>query len=204
MKKPHVLNRAMFNRGGTSAYGRGITSNLVSDEQRQRFNYGGRVGFAQKSYVRPEFAIAAEEELRGPMYTKPWITEQFRDKYYLDTEEADTGIPISGMQGMIETEGDFDIEGRPVLSPVESRTRKLLKENPEAYQDYYKDYAQTYEDRIAKQKEILTAGGKNTAMFQEDIAGPVVEEGYLKEAYKRGPEGGDANLPTDRASDVID
>ena len=46
MKKPHVLNRAMFNRGGTSAYGRGITSNLVSDEQRQRFNYGGRVGLA--------------------------------------------------------------------------------------------------------------------------------------------------------------
>ena len=45
MKKPHVLNRAMFNQGGTSAYGRGITSNLVSDEQRQRFNYGGRVGY---------------------------------------------------------------------------------------------------------------------------------------------------------------
>ena len=44
MKKPHVLNRPMFNTGGTSAYGRGITSNLVSDEQRQRFNDGGRVG----------------------------------------------------------------------------------------------------------------------------------------------------------------
>ena len=43
MKKPNVLNRSMFNRGGTSAYGRGITSNLVSDDQRQRFNYGGRV-----------------------------------------------------------------------------------------------------------------------------------------------------------------
>ena len=46
MKKPHVLNRSMFNRGGTSAYGRGITSNLVTEEQRQRYNYGGRVGFA--------------------------------------------------------------------------------------------------------------------------------------------------------------
>ena len=45
MKKPNVLNRSMFNRGGTSAYGRGITSNLVSDEQRQRYNSGGRVGF---------------------------------------------------------------------------------------------------------------------------------------------------------------
>jgi len=47
MKKPHVLNRPMFNKGGTSAYGRGIASNLVTDEQRQRFNYGGRVGLAQ-------------------------------------------------------------------------------------------------------------------------------------------------------------
>jgi len=56
MKKPHVLNRPMFKTGGTSAYGRGITSNLVSDEQRQRFNDGGRVGLrwgTGRSKVRP-------------------------------------------------------------------------------------------------------------------------------------------------------
>ncbi len=44
MKKHYILNRPMFNRGGVSAYGRGIASNLVTEEQRQRFNYGGRVG----------------------------------------------------------------------------------------------------------------------------------------------------------------
>ena len=159
----------MFNRGGVSAYGRGIASNLVTEEQRQRFNYGGRVGFAQKSYVRPEFAIAAEREMKGPLYTEPWLTEQFKKKYYLDTEEADTGVPIIGMQGMIETEGDFGIDGRPVLSPVESRTRKLLKENPEAFKDYYQDYETTYKDKIAKQKDILTAGGKDTSMFDEIV-----------------------------------
>ena len=43
MKKPHVLNRPMFNKGGTSAYGRGIASNLVTEEQRVRYNTGGRV-----------------------------------------------------------------------------------------------------------------------------------------------------------------
>ena len=53
MKKPHVLNRPMFNTGGTSAYGKGITSNLVSDEQRQRFNYGGRVGYQNRGLVNP-------------------------------------------------------------------------------------------------------------------------------------------------------
>ena len=49
MKKPHVLNRPMFNKGGTSAYGRGIASNLVTDEQRQRFNSGGRVRLQEGS-----------------------------------------------------------------------------------------------------------------------------------------------------------
>ena len=38
-----VLNRPMFN-ARNSAYGRGITSNLVSEEQRVRYNTGGRVG----------------------------------------------------------------------------------------------------------------------------------------------------------------
>ena len=43
MKHSKILNRPMFN-AQNSAYGRGITSNLVSEEQRQRFNDGGRVG----------------------------------------------------------------------------------------------------------------------------------------------------------------
>ena len=49
MKKPHVLNRPMFNKGGTSAYGRGIASNLVTEEQRVRYNTGGRVGLQEGS-----------------------------------------------------------------------------------------------------------------------------------------------------------
>ena len=49
MKKPHILNRPMFNKGGTSAYGRGIASNLVTEEQRVRYNTGGRVGLQEGS-----------------------------------------------------------------------------------------------------------------------------------------------------------
>lgn len=48
MKRSRVLNRPMFNKHN-SAYGRGIASNLVTDEQRQRFNYGGRVGLQEGS-----------------------------------------------------------------------------------------------------------------------------------------------------------
>ena len=62
MKKPHVLNRPMFNRGGTSAYGRGITSNLVSDEQRQRFNYGGRVKLSYGTPWNPDRMPSGAED----------------------------------------------------------------------------------------------------------------------------------------------
>ena len=41
-----VLNRPMFNTQN-SAYGRGITSNLVTEEQRVKYNTGGRVGLAK-------------------------------------------------------------------------------------------------------------------------------------------------------------
>ena len=43
MKHNKVLNRPMFN-AQNSAYGRGITSNLVTEEQRVKYNTGGRVG----------------------------------------------------------------------------------------------------------------------------------------------------------------
>lgn len=43
MRNPRILNRPMFNPNA-SAYGRGIASNLVSEEERIRFNAGGRVG----------------------------------------------------------------------------------------------------------------------------------------------------------------
>jgi len=46
VKYNRVLNRPMFN-AHNSAYGRGITSNLVSEEQRMRYNTGGRVGLAK-------------------------------------------------------------------------------------------------------------------------------------------------------------
>ena len=50
MKHNKVLNRPMFN-AQNSAYGRGITSNLVTEEQRQRFNDGGRVGLGKGDWL---------------------------------------------------------------------------------------------------------------------------------------------------------
>jgi len=50
MKHNKILNRPMFN-AQNSAYGRGITSNLVTEEQRQRFNDGGRVGLGKGDWL---------------------------------------------------------------------------------------------------------------------------------------------------------
>jgi hypothetical protein len=46
MKHNRVLNRPMFN-AQNSAYGRGITANLVTEEQRVKYNTGGRVRLAE-------------------------------------------------------------------------------------------------------------------------------------------------------------
>ena len=64
-----VLNRPMFNKHN-SAYGRGIASNLVSDEERQRFNYGGRVGyngggFGEVLYDQSEFVLPGTSSFSG-------------------------------------------------------------------------------------------------------------------------------------------
>ena len=54
----------MFNRGGVSAYGKGIASNLVTEEQRQRFNYGGR--------VRAQFGLDVMPEIEKDPYGAWW------------------------------------------------------------------------------------------------------------------------------------
>jgi len=64
MKYNKVLHRPMFN-AQNSAYGRGITSNLVTEEQRQRFNDGGRVGLFWGG-------VGA-----GAMRAAPWATKMW-------------------------------------------------------------------------------------------------------------------------------
>jgi len=64
MKHNKILNRPMFN-AQNSAYGRGITSNLVTEEQRQRFNYGGRVGFVTGAEVNPNKWLASIGKTAG-------------------------------------------------------------------------------------------------------------------------------------------
>ena len=51
--KKSILNRPMFKQVKSPAYGTGIASNLVSSEERQRYNYGGRVRAFKGVYTTP-------------------------------------------------------------------------------------------------------------------------------------------------------
>tara|TARA_R110002020_G_scaffold186905_1_gene385008 strand:- start:239 stop:1411 length:1173 start_codon:yes stop_codon:yes gene_type:complete len=136
MKKPHVLNRSMFNRGGTSAYGRGITSNLVTEEQRQKFNYGGRVGYADRGLVAPlyprgvipnpvlggSFEEREKYRLRGDPIN---LEEKFKEWYEVpDTYTSDPGALQFGGK---EWEDAY-------ATPKQVRRRDFIEEKPEHFE----------------------------------------------------------------------
>ena len=77
MKHQRVLNRPMFNRNN-SAYGRGIASNLVSEEERQRFNAGGRVGlkYGSEYLMKIPFAQKIIKKLTPDKSYGKWLTDK--------------------------------------------------------------------------------------------------------------------------------
>jgi hypothetical protein len=153
MKKPHVLNRAMFNQGGTSAYGRGITSNLVSDEQRQKFNYGGRVGL-----------------FTGGNW---WDDIDYTSKRYLPVEPEYTGITSGGRFDYQEGDKDkwiypkradtFDLalENRAQLE------QKNIPLNLRKSADEFYNLDKTEDEAIAA--DWQTEGGDNQVFDQDEL-----------------------------------
>ena len=88
----------MFTTKGSSAYGRGIASNLVSEEQRVKYNAGGRVGLAAgaipwmwgigskaikpisqmigKGWGRMKPTRVPQYKTTGELYKKPFVQEE--------------------------------------------------------------------------------------------------------------------------------
>jgi hypothetical protein len=146
MKKPNVLNRSMFNRGGTSAYGRGITSNLVSDEQRQRFNYGGRVGL-KNGLMAPFYNPTPWDEL--PNYKPITTSNTYEVEDDLLSEEGD-----------IIAEGDkeyYDVfphlfKGRRDLAAEEEKSVLPPQLTPDAGGETF----------VAEKEKVTNLGGAGT------------------------------------------
>ena len=203
MKKPHVLNRSMFNQGGTSAYGKGITSNLVSDEQRQRFNDGGRVGFQPWNRNR----------LVAPFYnTKPYNPKPWEYKY------NPTPTSVERFPGETEayenmTEEDFDLLpgvggeiGNEIIQDWYERQKPLSKE--------YKTYV-TERDEVpidpntGREREVVPPGEIGDTVTGQGYMDPVVEEviGEAEPSWAGIPGGGDpytAAMITKDDTDLLD
>ena len=174
MKKPNVLNRAMFSKGGASAYGRGITSNLVSDKQRQRYNYGGRVKLG--------YGTPWEDMTYGGTDVYAPITPSLPNLPY----EYGIGSGRGADQDYI-VEEDVTEEIQPTITNWGrgSDREELEKEH-------------SVREHIKKTKEKIEERERIAIGEQED---PLLEP---KDITQLGEAGTGTNLPTDRTSNVID
>jgi hypothetical protein len=85
--KKHILNRPMFRQVKSPAYGTGIASNLVSNEERQKYNYGGRVRAADGL---PPYRFYTD---RGQKYVTDYIPQTQEDWKNLQQIKA-KGLPF--------------------------------------------------------------------------------------------------------------
>ena len=175
MKKPHVLNRPMFNRGGISAYGRGITSNLVSDEQRQRFNDGGRVRAAQ-GY--PDMRRLYYDPAALPGYSSVDRTELSYQPLVSRGYISDVGKPVEGMSmaelidyGIGEKGDVYGHTASEIYSPV-SKTWSTSK----------KPKATVWKDLDDEEKRKIRAQQMESA---QDVRPVVDEQDYEKGEHWR-------------------
>jgi len=202
MKKPNVLNRSMFNRGETSAYGKGITSNLVSDKQRQRYNYGGRV---RAAYGLPEYRSYTD---RGQQYVTDYMPQSQEDWRKLQeiqmeglpyktieeiNEEVESFVPGekpwykigSDWPKFGETTEDYTSRIAWEKSPEAkvARRNELLQERQSAIKDLDPDL-------IEKRKEVglYTPGISADQPLHQEFGTPVVEE-EKEEVISKGPMG---------------
>ena len=174
MKKPHVLNRAMFNQGGTSAYGRGITSNLVSDEQRQRFNYGGRVGYVNRGLVAPLYPSGVtptklggsfdEQEAYRVLGDPVNLEEKFKEWYEIP-EFSDTD-PSQAVWG-----------GSEFVEPKKVRRKEFIESSPERFTEEFESWKEDRGKKYVEQKEkedLIRSSVEGTEKPDEPILKPEV------------------------------
>jgi Spy/CpxP family protein refolding chaperone len=143
--KKHILNRPMFRQVKSPAYGTGIASNLVSNEERQKYNDGGRVGFSTKGYA------------------VPWqIKEGNRiyDKYYEDLDKSQLGpygYEMSPEYGGYKVKEWDDLSGTEELPGIgELQFSEYYDRND--YRPYKVGTADAAQPGILSEKDIIARG----------------------------------------------
>jgi hypothetical protein len=223
MKKKSILNRPMFRQVKSPAYGTGIASNLVSNEERQRYNSGGRVGLA---YGQPWQAFKwdqppgfqeiwkgsknvgtwqdtqkAKSNLNRMLeYAEPfgeWTGSVRQSPQYIDSEEGlplQYGVKISGV-------GD-DVEAQDVYQGSDPRYFKPR------HQGVFVEETDVRENQPYNQDDIIddSVTEETPTPSERQPGWDLTEDSYsnfLKGRKKITPEGYEGVIDTDLMSDEI-
>jgi len=118
MKHPKVLNRRMFNPNNNSAYGRGIAANLVTEEERQKFNWGGRVGLSGAGDVKSMLEFG---DMKIPQNTD----EAYQEWLYPDEFSLDPTMEWLGSADLVPQH--------------KKDLQEIAKKHPEKVRDYWEE-----------------------------------------------------------------
>ena len=132
----------MFRQVKSPAYGTGISANLVSKEERQRYNYGGRVRAKNSLYAVPSieeylmstYGSEPNEFIQGEIQKRQ--DNPYMPQTYSTYTDATTPIVSQGQSLFVDDEGAIDLEGMQidVDSAEERKADRIKQANLEAAQ----------------------------------------------------------------------
>ena len=168
----------MFRQVKAPAYGTGISANLVSNEERQRYNYGGRVGLVNGTSfgnnpllyrrlpagtpVDPTAMHRINQLDLGDMYTRENLYPKWEQSWDVDD---DTG------QDYVWDETVVGVSPSRVSKAEEME--KLRVQDPVQFEQMYEDWAtKKYGKKKQRLEELFTSAGI-TSDFLDDKPGMV-------------------------------
>tara|TARA_R110002012_G_scaffold262624_3_gene444924 strand:- start:1744 stop:2868 length:1125 start_codon:yes stop_codon:yes gene_type:complete len=154
--KKHILNRPMFRQVKSPAYGTGISANLVSNEERQRYNYGGRVGLYRGSGIgyNPDMYLPSDSDKIG----RRNIYEHGNIADYLPT------IPIG--EFVVDQEDFQEREWNPKIKTPPKKRGWEDREAPGGEHPLYGKYEDVTEEEVI-------SPSKTMAMKQKELSGEI-------------------------------
>ena len=163
--KKNILNRPMFKQVKSPAYGTGISANLVSDEQRQRYNSGGRVGFYTDYRGGPVFMGQVGDPIKEYWDASMGPIIQSGERGLIWDQDAN-----EGEGGYTKGEGIYKVSGEQGPSIISGKTDLGLEKRdyiPTTYAEI-KELSGTGRGRIPDIKNIDEAA-KNHNILVETI-----------------------------------
>jgi hypothetical protein len=183
--KKHILNRPMFRQVKSPAYGTGIASNLVSNEERQKYNYGGRVGFSTRGYVTPPWLDETWVVDPGLAYPAGVTPTKIKDWYQQQEPKTILGIPVPSQ----EYEKIYGEESPHGVAPKKTSISRSIPPN----EDYL--YKGTGEDQDIVKRSVVEEIQPDADLLKEAKAKGFDDVESYQAALESGEFGQDVKKP---------